>query len=136
MGVAWQVQVQVRFWLGRAGYRRVYRWLAKYSPSPDERIDFPHCHVSARLVDRVAQGWMSPPATCLHRSLTLWWLLRYQRIPARICTGARRKETGEWDLHAWVEHHGRIINDDPAKIATYQRILDRLAEAGPEAYPR
>ena len=139
MGVAWLVLVQVRFLLRRFGYRRVHRWMARWSPATDERTGFPRCRVNARLIDRVALGWMKPPATCLHRSLALWWLLRFQRIPARIRTGARRKDAGagEWELHAWVEHHGRIINDDPAKIATYRVIPDRLgADAEPEEQPR
>ena len=128
MGAAWLTLVLVRFCLPRLGYRRVYGGMYRCSPVPGDRINMQRCRANARLVDRAALRRMQPPATCLHRSLALWWLLRFQGLRTQIRIGARRQEAKGWDLHAWVEHEDVIINDDPNKIATYHLMPDRLAD--------
>ena len=128
MAGAWCVLVTVRSMLGRFGYRRVHGALTRCSPTPGGRIDARRCLANASLVDRVALRWMQPPAKCLHRSLALWWLLRFQGLETQIRTGARRnKDSGAWDLHAWVEHGDIILNDTPDRIATYSLIPEGLA---------
>jgi Transglutaminase-like superfamily len=49
-------------------------------------------------------------ATCLPRSLTLWWLLRSRRIDSDLCIGVR-KDKGQFEAHAWVELRGLVLND-------------------------
>jgi len=49
-------------------------------------------------------------ATCLRRSLVLWWLLRGQGIPAKLYFGVR-KEQQHLEAHAWVEYEGSVLND-------------------------
>jgi len=44
----------------------------------------------------------------LRRSLTSWWLLRWQGIPSDIRIGVNMTSG-----HAWLEHHGYIVNDHP-----------------------
>lgn len=52
--------------------------------------------------------------TCLHRSLTLWWLLRRHGVDSDIRFGARRGPEG-LEAHAWVEWHGyALMDEDPA----------------------
>lgn len=49
-------------------------------------------------------------ATCLRRSLALWWLLRRRGLPVELRIGvARAKE--QVQAHAWIELAGRVIND-------------------------
>ena len=131
--VTWVCLHLVRSFLILFGYRRVYREMSRCSPVPGNRVDIPLCRTNARLVDRVALRRMALPATCLHRSLTLWWLLRFQGLETQIRTGVRRKDPEGWDLHAWVEHNGIIINDDPDVIATYSLMPDMLATADASA---
>jgi len=52
---------------------------------------------------------------CLAQSLTIWWLLRRQRLSASLCIGVRKRQ-GQFEAHAWAEHHSRVLNDD-AEIA-------------------
>ncbi len=49
-------------------------------------------------------------ATCLPRSLTLWWLLGCQGISTELRLGARQV-AGQFEAHAWVEYQGAVLND-------------------------
>lgn len=133
---AWLVLLAIRAGLARFGYRRVYRRLLAWSPQPTVTVDLPRCLVMAHLVNRAAALPPRAAATCLHRSLALWWLLRWRRLDSALRTGVRRADEG-WDVHAWVEHDGVVINDDPATVATYRLLPGWLEQAGslPEAMP-
>src|SRR5574341_541923 len=50
------------------------------------------------------------PATCLPRSLVLWFLLRREGIEGELCLGTR-KEAGRFEAHAWIELAGVVLND-------------------------
>ena len=50
------------------------------------------------------------PANCLHRSLTLWWMLRRRGIPSELQFGTR-KAGGRFEAHAWIEVAGVVLND-------------------------
>jgi hypothetical protein len=58
------------------------------------------------LADR--HGLVHP--SCLAKSLTLWWLLRREGIPADLRIGIR-KENEKFEAHAWVEHDGAALNE-------------------------
>jgi hypothetical protein len=64
---------------------------------------------AARLVEAAARRGPYR-ASCLPRSLTLWWLLRRRGIDSELRIGVR-KETGRLDAHAWVELRGEVLND-------------------------
>ncbi|AFY99914.1 lasso peptide biosynthesis B2 protein [Calothrix sp. PCC 6303] len=49
---------------------------------------------------------------CLKKSLVLWYLLRCQGIMSELRIGVRR-ENGEFQAHAWIEHAGVVLNDTP-----------------------
>ena len=71
----------------------------------------------ARVVAMAARH--TPTAnTCLHRSLTLWWVLGRRGLDSHLKMGARLNE-GALDAHAWVEHSGVVINDDPELTRGY-----------------
>lgn len=88
------------------GYKRTYRYLFFCSPRPNPATtDFARTMATARHINRItARHFGSTP--CLRRSLVLWWVLRWRHIPSDLRIGVNRKGG-----HAWVEHHGQVIND-------------------------
>jgi hypothetical protein len=50
-------------------------------------------------------------ATCLERSIVLWWLLRSRGIPVELRVGGR-KQAERFEAHAWVEFEGTVLGDD------------------------
>ncbi|MBE9212007.1 lasso peptide biosynthesis B2 protein [Plectonema cf. radiosum LEGE 06105] len=51
-------------------------------------------------------------ATCLRKSLALWFLLRRQGIPTELQIGTRFDKE-EFQAHAWVEYQGYVVGDRP-----------------------
>ena len=49
-------------------------------------------------------------ASCLAKSLTLWWLLERQGIASDLRIGVR-KENRKFEAHAWVERDGAALNE-------------------------
>ena len=95
------------------GLRRTQTALGKIPSSvreqpPPDRI-LAHAQATARLVDAVGYRLR---ATCLRRSVTLWWLLHRRGIDSKINLGAH-KATGQFKGHAWVELNGIVLNDHP-----------------------
>ncbi|MBK8022510.1 MAG: lasso peptide biosynthesis B2 protein [Chloroflexi bacterium] len=98
--------------LRRMGYRWTSRWLLRLSPSPDpDHEDYTRARLLAIAVDR-ASVHRVVDVTCLRRSLALWWLMRWLRMPGQVRL-AFRMTKGQADGHAWVEHSGRVVNDLP-----------------------
>jgi hypothetical protein len=64
---------------------------------------------TARMVSAAARRSVLP-SSCLHNSLVLWWLLRWQRIGSEIRLGGR-KENDRFEAHAWVEVAGEALNE-------------------------
>jgi hypothetical protein len=70
-------------------------------------------------------------ATCLPRSLALWWLLRRRGIAADLRIGVR-KEGGRFEAHAWTEWRGTVLNDGDdvgERFAVFQRAIKPVAGA-------
>lgn len=67
------------------------------------------------------------PANCLQRSVVLWWYLRRRGIDGELRIGVRRDpETRELTFHAWIEHGGIVLNDDPEirrRYVTFERAI-------------
>ncbi|MBA2506065.1 MAG: lasso peptide biosynthesis B2 protein [Thermoleophilaceae bacterium] len=95
------------------GYRRLERMLARVVPLREGHPDGDRARASATSRMVAIGASRSPfPSTCLSRSLTLWLLLRAQRIESEVCLGVRRKGSA-LDAHAWVSHLGMPLNDGP-----------------------
>jgi hypothetical protein len=96
------------------GYKRMCRILLALSPTPSpERKDEPHARMIGAYINTAAASWLK--ATCLRRCLVTWWLLRWMRIPSEVRIGVNI-DAG----HAWVEHHGVVINDQPNIASNYR----------------
>jgi hypothetical protein len=81
--------------------------------------------LSARMV-RSATYRSFGYATCLEKSLALWWLLGRQGIPSTVRIGTR-KTGGKFEAHAWVECNGVPLNE-PAEPHSHYAAFD-------EAFP-
>jgi hypothetical protein len=103
----------MRIALRLSSVRRVHAVLAatsarRRSPLAPGTIDG---HRAAALVAMADRG-VGLGTTCLHRSLTLWWLLRRRGVDANLHMGIRQS-AGRIEGHAWVEAAGLVL-DDPA----------------------
>ena len=91
------------------------------------------CHktqIAGRMV-RAAARRSPMKLTCLEESLALWFLLRREGISAELRIGAR-KRSGKFEAHAWVECHGKALNqtEDPhGRYAIFDGAASHLAEA-------
>lgn len=123
---AWWMLHGVALALRWASFRRVYgflgRWVGTIHPTAGDEIRLAD---RARVLTRLVQGaaaWSLHHPTCLHRSLTLWWLLGRQGIASELRIGVR-KEQGQFEAHAWVEYKGVALNDGldvGSRFATFQ----------------
>jgi hypothetical protein len=65
--------------------------------------------LAARMVNSATYRTLGK-ATCLERSLALWWLLGRQGIGSSVRIGTRKVE-GKFEAHAWVECDGIALNE-------------------------
>lgn len=121
----------VRLGLHTLGYKRMSRLLVRLSPSPVNTLDPAwgrgRAFATANQVNRAAYRGIIK-ASCLERSLLLWWLLRWQRIRGELRVGVTKDKTGML-AHAWVEFEGDVVNDRPDIAEEYLTYPDIV---GPE----
>src|SRR5262245_18955211 len=72
---------------------------------------------TVRMVD-VAARMLPWHSSYLHRSLTLWFLLRRQGIVAELQIGVCKADD-QLRAHAWVESGGLVLNDGADAKARY-----------------
>lgn len=91
-------------------YRQVMDRLWRSSNSEERPADEARVIKSTvKIVESAARHRLTG-ATCLTRSMTLWWLLRRQGVESEIRFGVRRGADGIL-AHAWVERDGIVLND-------------------------
>ncbi len=97
------------------GFRRWQSMLARWGGAKNNRGEssagdlLETARMTARMVRAAARHGLGRP-NCLKQSLVLCWLLRRSGIPAALRIGVR-KESGEFQAHAWVEYAGAVLND-------------------------
>lgn len=64
-------------------------------------------------------------ATCLRRSILVWYFLREQGVQSVIRFGVRMNEH-QLEAHAWVEYHGQVLNDSPQIHERYTALQEAL----------
>ena len=64
--------------------------------------------------------------SCLHRSMALWWMLRRRGFDGRLRMGVRKGDAA-FEAHAWVNHAGVALNDDPEVENRYESLAWRSA---------
>jgi hypothetical protein len=118
------------------GFQRMKSALERRSPAagpaavPRREDATARAKTVARIAG-IAAGRGPVRATCLRRSLLIWWLLRREGIDAKIRIGVRR-DGGELFAHAWVEHRGIPLGESDDLDARYDR-FDRDFGAAVEA---
>lgn len=103
-----------------AGFHRTRAALegTRLRPGSDTASDAPErVLATSRLVDAASRN-TGLHHTCLHRSLTLWWLMRRRGVDVTLKLGARLCSDG-LEAHAWVEHAGFVVNDPEAAAGGY-----------------
>lgn len=90
-----------------SGLQRTYTFLSCLIPQPTCSSSF-QLQTTANAVQIAAKYYTW--ATCLRKSLVLWFLLRRQGIAAELQIGTRF-EQGEFQAHAWVEYQGDVVGD-------------------------
>ena len=121
----------VRWSLRLRGYGATFASLQKRIPPqaastelcPDAREKV---QATCRMV-RAALRYSLSEFTCLEESLTLWYLLRKERIPVCLRIGVR-KENEKFAAHAWVEHAGEALNQTDAMHRHYAAFEQDLPE--------
>lgn len=116
------------------GFKRSHAFMARRSrprgaPLPTAQAAEARARSAARVV-AIAAGRGPVRATCLRRSLLLWWLLKREGIETVVRVGVNR-ESGTLNAHAWVEYLGRPVNDAD-DIALRFPALDQDFGASPE----
>ena len=98
--------IRFDFYLARGDFEAVYEKVRSYatgkktaSPDSVERI--------CAAVD-MACIWYCKEVLCLQRSAATACLLKRYGIPAQMVIGAQQMP---FKAHAWVEVHGRVVND-------------------------
>ena len=66
-------------------------------------------------------------ATCLERSLALWWLLARHGIPTQLRIGVR-KAGEKFEAHAWIERDGAAIGEREAAHLHYAAFEKEFSE--------
>jgi len=112
------------------GYARLHRVMDKVAPSkPGDRTlseseTLKRAGKITRLVS-IAAGHGLYRATCLRKSLLVWWFLRKDGIQSNICFGVRIIDS-TLEAHAWVEWNGMILNDSTTVREQFQTLRDAL----------
>ena len=106
----------LRFFLFQDVYRFMKVRMPLRNPTAPDFLQN-ETYKTVKMVESAARRRVSN-ATCLRRSLVLWYLLRRQGIDSDLRLGVFRSE-GEFAAHAWVEIDGTVINDDVNFVQKY-----------------
>ncbi len=83
--------------------------------------DLQRAALTTRMVNAAARyAWKN--ATCLEKSLALWYLLARQGIASTVRIGARKLDD-KFQAHAWVEREG-VPLDDPGDSHRHYATFD------------
>lgn len=106
---AWFLLLAAELALRTVGYVRLACWLRLEAPPSEGGGPV------EELVTAVASVARDHPARplCLARSVTLCLMLRRRGLGGKVVLGARRQE-GRFQAHAWVEHRGVSLEEQPA----------------------
>ena len=95
-------------------YQSVLSALQKITPLRERSSKVDPLREARRTAELVnAAAWRGLyDATCLRRSLVLWWMLRRRSIDSQLRIGARM-DGENFSAHAWVEYQDTVLNDSP-----------------------
>jgi len=104
----------VDFGLRTLGYRRLHGFLAVHPRNLPKyegwEIDAIEASKNVSTLVTVASRYGLYHATCLRRSLLIWWLLRRKGIQTELRIGVKKVD-GQLVAHAWIKLGNEIITD-------------------------
>jgi Transglutaminase-like superfamily len=95
------------------GFRATRVALERFLSAANQEQDFAAASRRAALIAHMVNvaDWRGlVQASCLAKSLTLWWLLGRQGITSDLRIGIR-KDNEKFEAHAWVERNGVALNE-------------------------
>ena len=96
------------------GFKRLHAFMDRWSRSRSARIFTAQAAEararSAAKIVAIAAARGPVRATCLRRSVLLWWLLKRDGIETVLRVGVSR-DSATLHAHAWIEYLGRPLND-------------------------
>lgn len=117
-------------WLGYANLSGSQLSQPTLSPtSIDQLHEQRACAQQVARIVAIAAKYGPYRATCLRRSLVLWWLLQQNGIHTEICIGVQTGSNG-FAAHAWVEYQGEVLNDRQDIAATFHVLSDAAMAQG------
>jgi hypothetical protein len=118
---AWWSLLSTAYALWVKGFSRTYREYAQLplSAAPDPEKLLPAAQKSFLRAENFF-WYRSAPNDCLPRSLALFRFLRAIGLPVVHCIGGRRFPA--FMMHAWVEHAGLAVLDEPGRVKEYTRL--------------
>lgn len=99
-----------------------YRFLCLISPQTQSLIYSTDKAKKINQITELTAKFYPRWANCLRKSFTLWYLLKIRGIKSNLLIGARQYQ-GEFQSHAWVEIHGKPLNETEATKETYQVLV-------------
>lgn len=98
------------------------QYLSVAPPSADESREEQLVTTASRDASliRTAARVCPFPSRCVARSLYQWRYLLKQGFETEICIGMDQSGASGFHAHAWLEKDGRVLNDDPASIESFQ----------------
>jgi len=107
-----------------AGVAATQRFLCRWARPPKQSpVDvMPTVRLAARAV-AIARVTRRAPVWPVHDALGLAAPARHRN---RIFAWASRRRNGLIEGHAWVEHGGRPLNEDPSTVGTYTPCADSV----------
>jgi hypothetical protein len=93
----------------RATQASLQNYLSNAQPTKEASAGASQLALTARAVRSAAYRSFGK-ATCLEKSLTLWWLLERQGIASSVRIGTR-KDGEKLEAHAWVEYDGIALHE-------------------------
>jgi Transglutaminase-like superfamily len=72
-------------------------------------------------VERATRWYYRSRLDCLPKSVTLFLMLK-TKVPVDLCIGVKKFP---FSGHAWVEHNGKVIGDNPRRVQAYT-VLSRV----------
>jgi len=111
--------IYFEMYLARGNFAALYRRVRNYPIGKD--VELPHAVENICSAIDLACIWYWKEARCLQRSAATACLLKKHGVPAQMVIGTQQMP---FKAHAWVEVHGRVVNDKPYTPEIYE-VMDR-----------
>jgi len=111
--------IYFEMYLARGNFAALYCRVRNYPIGKD--VELPHAVENICSAIDLACIWYWKEARCLQRSAATACLLKKHGVPAQMVIGTQQMP---FKAHAWVEVHGRVVNDKPYTPEIYE-VMDR-----------